>query len=249
MYNNSVAKNHISEVAREGRYGDDMLVHMNKDEVASLAKAAGLEKLPINPDTGLPEAFALMAALTIGKGVLGAVSAVGESKAAANQARAQQQFIGEQIGEINEALGGLEGVKESKEGVAQQEFDQELGFQSEETGIQKEDLQQQYQQAVQKSGLVTSGGVEQNKAQMYRRLQQSESRGQKSLVGKLGQSMASIEEWYSGEQSRLGSEKKRLQHESRVAGSQAASAKKTGFMGVIGAGIGAGLGLAGLGGD
>jgi len=31
--------------------------------------------------------------VAIGKGVLGAVSAVGESKAAANQARAQSQFI------------------------------------------------------------------------------------------------------------------------------------------------------------
>ena len=245
MYNNSVAKNHISEVAREGRYGDDMLVHMNKEEVATLAKAAGLEKLPINPQTGLPEAFAIMGALAIGKGILGAASAVGESKAAANQARAQQQFIGQQISEINEALGGLEGVKESKEGVAQQEFDQQLGFQAEETGIQKEDLQQQYQQAVQKSGLVTSGGVQQNKAQMYRRLQQSESRGQKSLVGKLGQSMASIEEWYSGEQSRLESEKKRLKHEGRVAGAQAASAKRSGIMGVAGAALGTATSLFG----
>ena len=244
MYNNSLAKNHLSEVAREGRHGDDMLVHMNKNEVATLAKAAGLEKLPINPDTGLPEAW-IMTALAVGKGVLGAVSSIGESKAASNQARAQQQFIGEQIGEINEALGGLEGVKESKEGVAQQEFDQELGFQAEETGIQKEDLQQQYQQAVQKSGLVTSGGVQQNKAQMYRRLQQSESRGQKSLVGKLGQSMASIEEWYSGEQSRLGSEKKRLQHESRVAGAQSKSAQAAGMMGAAGAGIGAAMSIFG----
>jgi len=244
MYNNSVAKNHISEVAREGRHGDDMLVHMNKEEVATLAKAAGLEKLPINPDTGLPEAW-IMTALAVGKGVLGAVSSMSESKAASSQAQAQSQFITQQMADIDEALGGLEGVKESKEGVAQQEFDQQLGFQAEETGIQKEDLQQQYQQAVQKSGLVTSGGVQQNKAQMYRRLQQSESRGQKSLVGKLGQSMASIEEWYSGEQSRLESEKKRLKHEGRVAGAQAASAKRSGIMGVAGAALGTATSLFG----
>ena len=244
MYNNSVAQNHISEAAREGRHGDDMLVHMSKEEVATLAKAAGLEKLPINPDTGLPEAW-IMTALAVGKGVLGAVSSLSESKAASSQAQAQSQFITQQMAEIDEALGSLEGVKESKEGVAQQEFDQQLGFQSEETGIQKEDLQQQYQQAVQKSGLVTSGGVQQNKAQMYRRLQQSESRGQKSLVGKLGQSMASIEEWYSGEQSRLGSEKKRLQHESRVAGAQSKSAQAAGMMGAVGAGIGAAMSIFG----
>ena len=40
-YNNSVAQNHISELARQGRYGDDMLVHMNKEEAATLARAAG----------------------------------------------------------------------------------------------------------------------------------------------------------------------------------------------------------------
>jgi len=244
MYNNSVAQKHLSSAAREGRHGDDMLVHMNKDEVATLAKSAGLEKLPINPDTGLPEAW-IMTALAVGKGVLGAVSSLSESKAASSQAQAQSQFITQQMAEIDEALGSLEGVKESKEGVAQQEFDQQLGFQSEETGIQKEDLQQQYQQAVQKSGLVTSGGVQQNKAQMYRRLQQSESRGQKSLVGKLGQSMASIEEWYSGEQSRLGSEKKRLAHEKRVAGAQSTSAKAAGMMGAVGAGLGAAVSIFG----
>ena len=56
--------------------GDNILVHMNKDEADTLAKAAGLEKLPINPKTGMPEAFAIMGALMVGKGVLGAVSAI-----------------------------------------------------------------------------------------------------------------------------------------------------------------------------
>ena len=72
MYNTSIAKNHISELAQQGRMGDDILVHMNKDEAATLARAAGLEKLPVNPKTGMPEAFAIMGALAIGKGILGA---------------------------------------------------------------------------------------------------------------------------------------------------------------------------------
>ena len=57
MHSKSIARNHLSEAAKKGRYGDNILVHMNKDEAYVLAKAAGVEKLPINPDTGLPEAF------------------------------------------------------------------------------------------------------------------------------------------------------------------------------------------------
>ena len=238
MYNNSVAQNHISELAREGRYGDDMLVHMNKEEAATLARAAGLDKLPINPQTGLPEAFAVMGALAIGKGVLGAVQSISGAQDASNQAKAQSQMITQQMAGIDQALAGLEDVKSGKEDVAQSEFDQSLGFQAEEMGVAKEDLTAQYQQSVQKAGFA-SGGSESNRAQAYRRLEQSEGRGTKSLVGQLGKSMASIEEWYAGEQGRLKSEKQRLEHEKTVTEAQAKSAKKAGVMGAIGAGIGA----------
>lgn len=45
------------EVAKAGRFLDDTLVHMNRQEVAGLAALAPNGKLPINPKTGLPEAF------------------------------------------------------------------------------------------------------------------------------------------------------------------------------------------------
>jgi len=48
-------------IASLGRYGDDLLVHMNQEEVQglqALAKKHGTS-LTINPDTGMPEAFKL----------------------------------------------------------------------------------------------------------------------------------------------------------------------------------------------
>jgi hypothetical protein len=48
-------------IASLGRYGDDLVVHMNQEEVAglqALAKAHGTS-LTINPHTGMPEAFKL----------------------------------------------------------------------------------------------------------------------------------------------------------------------------------------------
>jgi len=239
MYNNSVAQNHISELARQGRYGDDMLVHMNKEEAATLARAAGLDKLPINPQTGLPEAFAIMGALAIGKGVLGAVQSISGAQDEASQARAQSKMIEQQMAGIDTALAGLDDAKVGKEEVVQQEFDQSLGFQAEEMGVAKEDLTAQYQQSVQKAGFASGGSSESGRAQSYKRLQQSEGRGTKSLVGQLGKSMASVEEWYAGEQGRLNSEKQRLEHEKTVTDAQAKSAKKAGVFGAIGAGVGA----------
>jgi len=45
------------ELAKYGRYGDSMLVHMNPVEVAGLASLSPTGSLTINPQTGQPEAF------------------------------------------------------------------------------------------------------------------------------------------------------------------------------------------------
>lgn len=53
-----------SGIASLGRYGDDTLVHMNRDEVQGLQALAMAQggSLSINPNTGLPEAFSLKGA-------------------------------------------------------------------------------------------------------------------------------------------------------------------------------------------
>jgi len=223
VHKKSIAKNHLSEAAKKGRYGDNLLVHMNKDEANVLAKAAGLEKLPINPKTGLPEAFAISTALAIGSLAVGAYGAWKGGKEQSTQASAQSKLIAQQQEEIQEALGGLEGVRSSKEQVARVEYDQAIGDLSMQTGQSKEDLQQQYQGMMQKSGLATAGGATQKASQMYRRIQSQFSRGSDSLLGQLGKSMAGVEEWYEGEKSRLESESKRLGIQKGLADKQKSS--------------------------
>ena len=216
MYNKSIAKNHLSDTAKKGRYGDNVLVHMNKDEANVLAKAAGLEKLPINPKTGLPEAwiFAAAAAATA------IYSAVKGGKEQSQQASTQSKLINQQQQELDEALGSLEGVKGSKEKVAMLEYDQSIGQLSSQTGQSKEDLQQQYEGMVQKSGMATSGSATGKMSQVYKRIQNKFSTGSASLLGQLGKSMAGVEEWYEGEKSRLGSEQKRLGFQKDLADKQ-----------------------------
>jgi len=222
MHKKSIAKNHLSEVAKEGRYGDNILVHMNKDEAAVLAKASGLEKLPTNPKTGLPEAFVFAAAAAISAGV-GAYSAWKGGKEQSRQASTQSMLMAQQQEELDKALGSLEGVKSSKEEVAKQEYSQSLGNLSMQTGQSKEDLQQSYEAMVQKSGLATAGGVNTKTSQMYRRMQNQFGRSSQSLLGNLGKNMAGVEEWYEGEKSRLQSEKKRIGLQKDLADEQSSS--------------------------
>ena len=47
-------------LAKYGRYGDSMLVHMNPAEVQGIASLVPGGKLPLNPVTGQPEAFAFL---------------------------------------------------------------------------------------------------------------------------------------------------------------------------------------------
>ena len=76
---------HLAEnLKKQGRGKDSELVHMTKGEVAglhALARAHG-GSLTTNPTTGLPEAGLLDTVLSIGGGILGAMTPLGPLGAA-----------------------------------------------------------------------------------------------------------------------------------------------------------------------
>ena len=70
-------QNAAEQLAKQGRYGDTMMVHMNPIEVDALAKLSPTGQLTINPQTGQPEAFlpligSLVAPTLLGGTALGA---------------------------------------------------------------------------------------------------------------------------------------------------------------------------------
>ena len=67
-------RNAAEAVRRRGRYGDDVLVHMNKAELAGLSSLVP-GGLPRNPDTGQPEAFLLGMLAPLLGGVIGSAVA------------------------------------------------------------------------------------------------------------------------------------------------------------------------------
>ena len=80
------AKPMMDEMAKYGRYGDSMLVHMNPSEVAGIASLVPGGKLTTNPVTGQPEAFLPLllgfAAKGLGLSALGTGALVGAGTAA-----------------------------------------------------------------------------------------------------------------------------------------------------------------------
>lgn len=80
------AKPIMDEMAKYGRYGDTMLVHMNPVEVAGIASLVPGGKLTTNPVTGQPEAFLPLifglAGGALGLGTLGTAALTGIGTAA-----------------------------------------------------------------------------------------------------------------------------------------------------------------------
>jgi len=65
------------QLAKYGRYGDSMLIHMNPAEVQGIASLSPTGRLTTNPVTGQPEAFLPFLAPLIAQFVPGALGAVG----------------------------------------------------------------------------------------------------------------------------------------------------------------------------
>ena len=77
-------KGTADSLAKHGRYGDSMLVHMNPIEGQGIASLVPGGRLPVNPVTGQPEAFAFLVPMLgglLGKAALG--GAVGPALASA----------------------------------------------------------------------------------------------------------------------------------------------------------------------
>jgi len=111
------AKPMMDEMAKHGRYGDTMLVHMNPVEVAGIASLVpgGLTR---NPVTGQPEAFAFLAPMLLGAaGVslspLAAAAVTGGVSAIVNKdlgKGALDAITGFASGALGEGLGELLGT-------------------------------------------------------------------------------------------------------------------------------------------
>jgi len=240
----TMADNHLSGIAKKGRGGDTEVArastgelwHVNPQEKAlmnmygmegeRMVKAIGSGTT--NPQTGLKEyePVTTTAALTATEIIAGVGITLGAIAQSSAGGRAWTQ-AGSNIRAADIGLESLEGAEErlgtartSKIGAVQQDYTLGLEGLSTETGIRTEDLQKGTAQAVQKSGLVTSGTIEQNRETTWNRIRDAFGRGRTGLMADLGRKMGEIEGWYAGEVARIATERKKFENQKALAQEQ-----------------------------
>jgi len=186
----TLAQNHLSDLARQGRGGDTELAHVNPREKAMLKAMGGSGT--INPNTGLREYFDPLTAISLGVSLFGGISGASDAR---GQARDQMRLSQSTIDEASEAIGALEPKKEAEIEIAMGEY--QTGAES--LGVGKEQADKQLSEQVRKSGLVTSAGITEKKSDVWKQF----GTAAKGLYGKLGKTLGGIEEWFEGEKSRL----------------------------------------------
>ena len=242
----SIANNHLSELAKEGRYGDTevtlskyvtpgSLWHVNPQEKSLMERGAGGERLvdamgsgTFNPQTGLEEKFepvtitaaTVAAGAAVGSLIIGGISALSGSKRRKDQAKFDEQASQEGLSQLEGAESQLDKAYGSKSLLVQQDYSMGVEELSAETGMAQEDIQQQTQQALQQSGMATQGTVQQKKSSMWKKVAGAFGRGKKGLLSDLGKKMGDIEGWYEGEKARITNERAKFKRQGDLAREQ-----------------------------
>ena len=242
----TIANNHFSELAQKGRYGDTEVAlskhvnpghiwHVNPQEKSLMERGVGGERLvdaigsgTINPETGLEEKFepvtitaaGVTAAAAVGSMIIGAIGGATSGSAAETQSRYDQEAAQQGLAELNRTEGLLQKGYVSRRAAVQKDYNFNVEKLSVETGVSKEDLQEQTNVAIQKSGLVTSGEIDKKKSTIWERIEKSSGFAQKSLIAGLGKQMGEVEGWYEGEKARISSERLKFQRQEDLAKEQ-----------------------------
>ena len=238
MQGRTLARNHLSSMANKGRYGDTKkakskfvkpgaLWHVNEGEkrAMNLFGARGERMVDAvgsgtrNPETGLEEKCVMAAAAVVSAGV-SAYSAWKGGKEAKSQAGYEMRAAESGLESLQGASESLDKAVETKRLAAGQDYRTQVENVSTQTGMRKEDLTKQTEQAIQQSGMASSGTIEGGRSRMWDRIQTSHEAGREGLTANLGKAMGDIEGWYESEKSRISSETKKFENQKKLAAEQ-----------------------------
>tara|TARA_R100001244_G_scaffold131010_1_gene103789 strand:+ start:285 stop:1019 length:735 start_codon:yes stop_codon:yes gene_type:complete len=216
MPGKTLADNHLSSLASKGRYGDTEMVQTSKGEMWHVNPAEkalmGMmgkegEKLvdavgsgTTNPETGLEEQFVdPMTAFAIGQFAVQGFSYLSGQSAEKDQSKVEQQYLKDELSALDNQEQVAQQGYSAKVGANMAEYGMGVEDLSAQTGIAKEDLNEQTNKAIEKSGLVTSGGIQQKQSVMWDRISGAFGRGKKGLLASLGSKMGEVEGWFESQ--------------------------------------------------
>ena len=226
MPGKTLADNHLSSLASKGRYGDTEMArtskgelwHVNPEEKALMGMMGKEgEKLvdavgsgTINPETGLEEKW-IMAALAVGQFAMSAAGFVKGQSAEKSQAKVEQQYLKDELSALDKQEQVAQQGYSAKVSANMAEYGMGVEDLSAQTGIAKEDLTEQTNKAIEKSGMATSGGIQQKQSVMWDRISGAFGRGKKGLLASLGSKMGEAEGWFESQKAGIAANRASVQ--------------------------------------
>ena len=234
MYNKqTMGANHLSDLAKKGRYGDSEIAktskgelwHVNPQEKAmmNMYGAEGERMVDaigsgtINPQTGLKEQNPLL----IFAGVSAAIGAVGAytgGRASELQAESEGRQADIGLKRIQDSILALENRSTKGRAAVMADYGTAVETESYKTGVDTTDIFKGTENAIQQSGMPTSGSINQQSSLAWNRIRDRWSMKGDSLLADLGKRMGKIEGDYESEMAKLQGEKLRFDEAKNAAG-------------------------------
>ena len=234
MVGSSLAQNHLSRLARQGRGGDTELAHVNPQEKSMLKSMGGSGG--INPNTGLREytpvappvpppatgflATAGAALPWIGLG-LSVIQGIQSAKKEREEGQRQLNMLNQQSKALDKSSKALVKGKESKEESVATDFVSASTTLGTKEGIAERGIKK----GLESTGLVKSSGISDIEFQT----EQEFDIGKKDLYTQLDKSMGEVSGWFAGEQGKLGAERRSIEAQKK----QAKAMTESYWMGIV----------------
>ena len=237
MYNKqTMGANHLSDLAKKGRYGDSEIAktskgelwHVNPQEKAmmNMYGAEGERMVDAigsgttNPQTGLKEQNPALwlAGAAVASAVVGAFGSYKSGRASELQSQSEGRQADIGLKQIQDSISALENRTTKGRAAVMADFGTAVETESYKTGVDKTDLFQGTAKAIQQSGMPTAGSINQQSSLAWNRIRDRWSMKGDSLLADLGKRMGKIEGDYESEMAKLQGEKLRFEETKRAAG-------------------------------
>ena len=238
MVGSSLAQNHLSRLARQGRGGDTEIAHVNPQEKSMLKAMGGSGG--INPNTGLREYTPVVAAPAastaaagggfmatagaalpwIGLG-LSVIQGIQAAKKEREEGQRQLNMLNQQSKALDKSSKALVKGKESKEESVATDFVSASTTLGTKEGIAERGIKK----GLESTGLVKSSGISDIEFQT----EQEFDIGKESLYTQLDKSMGEVSGWFAGEQGKLGAQRRSIEAQKK----QAKSMTESKWMGIV----------------
>tara|TARA_R100001244_G_scaffold67805_1_gene55549 strand:+ start:109 stop:696 length:588 start_codon:yes stop_codon:yes gene_type:complete len=135
--------------------------------------------------------------------VVGGVSGFVSDVAGWSAAGDEESYLGSELDTLNQSLDDLTGLGTIRRGIELEKFEEQKEQLAFGTQTSLQDILESYNRATQQTGLAQSGAVADQRKRAITQVKAEQDFGMESLIGSLGSSLMSADEWQGGREASI----------------------------------------------